>query len=229
MRVAVLDDDSTQRDFVGDALSPAGYCCTFFAEGRALISNLRHETYAIVILDWNLTDIPGDQVLRWIRDYHGSSLPVLFMTSRSSERDIVHALNAGADDYVTKPVHANVLLARVSNLLRRTSVPKQAPPAQQFGDFIFNLREEDVYFQGKPQRLSKKEFQVALLLFQNLGRPLSRSHIVDTVWKHSTPGMTTRTIDTHISWVRKKLDLRPESGYIIVPIYGYGYRLERLG
>ncbi len=100
-------------------------------------------------------------------------------------------------------------------------------PSQEFGDYLFNLQEGRLFHRSEPVTLSQKEFQVALLLFRNLARPLSRAHIIETVWKHLAD-IPTRTLDTHVSAIRIKLDLRPQNGYRIVPIYGYGYRLERL-
>ncbi|RQR34343.1 DNA-binding response regulator [Burkholderia sp. Bp9143] len=227
MRIAVLDDDPSQLQFVSEALTPAGHNCYMFAEGRALIHRLQRETFDLVTLDWNVVDMHGDAVLSWIRKNCDANLPVLFMTSRSREADIVFALNAGADDYVVKPVAASVLVARVNTLLRRTYRQEIATTNQQFGEYLFDLQEVRLYRNGAPIAVSQKEFQLALLLFRNFARPLSRAHILETVWKHMTD-IPTRTLDTHISAVRVKLDLRPQNGYCIVPIYGYGYRLEKL-
>ncbi|MPV68638.1 response regulator transcription factor [Burkholderia sp. BE17] len=227
MRIAVLDDDPSQLQFVTEALTPAGHNCYLFTEGRALVHRLQRETYDLVTLDWNVLDMPGDAVLAWIRQNCDANLPVLFMTSRSRESDIVYALNAGADDYVIKPVAAPVLVARVATLLRRTYRNDTPTTSQQFGEYLFDLQEVKLYRAGQQIALSQKEFQLALLLFRNFARPLSRAHILETVWKHSHD-IPTRTLDTHISAVRIKLDLRPQNGYCIVPIYGYGYRLEKL-
>jgi DNA-binding response OmpR family regulator len=227
MRIAILDDDPSQLQFATKALTPAGHSCYVFTEGRALIHRLQRETFDLVSLDWNVVDMPGDLVLAWIRQNCDANLPVLFMTSRSREADIISALNAGADDYVTKPVAAAMLLARVTTLLRRTYRQELPLATQEFGDYLFNLQEGRLFRRGEPITLSQKEFQVALLFFRNLARPLSRTHIVETVWKQLAD-IPTRTLDTHVSAVRVKLDLKPQNGYCIVPIYGYGYRLEKL-
>jgi DNA-binding response OmpR family regulator len=139
----------------------------------------------------------------------------------------VGLLNLGADDYVVKPVSAGVLLARVNSLLRRAYPSKLPAVKEAFGDFEFDRSLEQVILRGNLMELTAKEFALALLLFQHLGRPLSRAHMSEMVWKQASD-IPTRTIDTHISTLRAKLDLRPESGYRLTPIYGYGYRLERI-
>jgi len=107
MRIAILDDDPSQLEFATQSLSPAGHTCHTFSEGGALIRELRRESFDLIVLDWNVTDMQGDEVLAWVRKHCNETLPVLFMTSRSRESDIVSALNAGADDYVVKPVAAS--------------------------------------------------------------------------------------------------------------------------
>lgn len=168
-------------------------------------------------------------MLRWIRGNCPPNLPVLFLTMRSTSQDVVYALNAGADDYLIKPVNRDVFLARVSTLLRRSRMREATVARLEYNEFMFDLKEEKVYRCGEHIPLSQKEFQVAVLLFRNIARPLSRTQMLQTVWKHSGRGMITRTVDTHVSVVRTKLQLRPENGYVLVPVYGYGYRLEHLG
>jgi DNA-binding response OmpR family regulator len=227
MRIAVLDHDPSQLQYFSEALTAAGHDCHVFTEGRALVHRMQRETFDLVTLDWNVVDVQADALLAWIRKNCGSNLPVLFATSRTRKRDIVYALNAGADDYVTKPVAAPQLVARVSSLLRRTDCHEAVATSQQFGEYLFDLRKGRLFREGTHLPVTQKEFQLALLLFRNFARPLSRARILETVWKHFTD-IPSRTLDTHIATVRVKLGLRPENGYCIVPIYGYGYRLEKL-
>ncbi|RAR57151.1 DNA-binding response OmpR family regulator [Paraburkholderia unamae] len=227
MRIAVLDYDAGQSQFVYEALTAAGHDCHVFAEGRALIHRMQREAFDLVMLDWNIVDIPGDAALAWIRNNVDSNLPVLFMTSRTRAPDAFYALNAGADDYVIKPIAAPQLLARVTSLLRRTCRQEAAATSYQFGEYLFDIQEGKLFRHGTCLPVTRKEFQLSLLLFRNLARPLSRAQIRAAVWKQLTD-IPTRTLDTHISTVRVKLDLRPENGYCIVPIYGYGYRLDKL-
>lgn len=228
MRIAVLDDDPAQTTFVHETMSAAGHVCHTFSAGRALVHQLHRETFDLLILDWLVPDLSGEEVLRWVRTALTERVPVIFMTSRGRESDIVSMLNAGADDYVVKPVTANVLLARVGSLLRRTYQLDTAPVKTAYGDFEFDVNAKQVHVKHQLVTLTQKEFELALLLFQHLNRPLSRAHIVDMVWKQ-TVDIPTRTMDTHVSMLRSKLGLRPENGYRLTPIYGYGYRLEQIG
>jgi DNA-binding response OmpR family regulator len=189
---------------------------------------LHRQTFDLLILDWLVPDLSGEEVLRWVRSTLSERVPVIFMTSRGRESDIVSMLNTGADDYVVKPVTANVLLARVGSLLRRTYQLNTVAVKATFGDFEFDLNAKQVHVGQRLVSLTQKEFELALLLFQHLNRPLSRAHIVDMIWKQ-TVDIPTRTMDTHVSMLRSKLGLRPENGYRLAPIYGYGYRLEQIG
>jgi DNA-binding response OmpR family regulator len=227
MRIAVLDDDPAQADFVCQTLSAEGHVCHAFVEGSALVKQLRRQTFDLLVLDWNVPDMSGDEVLRWVRHSVSDRLPVLFMTSRGRDADISSMLNTGADDYIVKPVSAGLLLARVGSLLRRAYHLRQASNKEVFDEVEFDLKSKQVTSRGVPIALTLKEFELALLLFQHLSRPLSRAHIMDVIWKHATD-VPTRTMDTHVSMLRAKLGLRPENGYRLTPIYGYGYRLERI-
>jgi DNA-binding response OmpR family regulator len=206
MRIAVLDDDSAQADLVCQTLSAAGHVCHAYGAGRELVRQLRRQTFDLLVLDWNVPDMSGEEVLRWVRESLSERLPVLFMTSRGRETDITSILNIGADDYLVKPVSAAVLLARVGSLLRRAYYLKPPATKEVFGDFEFDLSAKHVVVRGTP---------------------VSVTHILDVIWKQATD-IPSRTMDTHVSMLRSKLGLRPEQGYRLTPIYGYGYRLERI-
>jgi DNA-binding response OmpR family regulator len=227
MRIAVLEDDSAQVDFVCQTLSADGHVCHAFSTGTALVRELRHQTFDLLVLDWNVPDMSGKEVLRWVRKSLSDQLPVLFMTSRSHEEDIASVLHSGADDYIVKPVSVGILLARVKSLLRRSYQFNHSSTTETFGEVTFDLKSNLVLIRGTPVPLMQKQFELALLLFQHLSRPLSRAYIRDVVWKQAVD-VPSRTIDTHVSSLRTKLGLRPANGYRLSPVYGYGYRLERV-
>lgn len=228
MRIAVLDDDPAEIDFVSRALKAAGHTCYAFKEGKMLKVHLRRETYDLLVLDWNVPDLSGAELLRWVRAQHAEHrVPVLFLTVRSDEAGITRILNAGADDYIVKPVSATILRARVGSVLRRAYPAGPEGRVCEFDRFRFDATAKQAYVDDKPVALTRKEFELALLLFQHVDRPLSRAYISDAIWKQVTD-IPSRTVDTHISMLRLKLSLRPENGYRLSPIYGYGYRLEHL-
>jgi DNA-binding response OmpR family regulator len=148
------------------------------------------------------------------------------MTGRSSENDIIAGLEAGADDYMIKPIRSGELVARVNALLRRAYPAQTAEEHLEFGPYKFELRAGRLSFNNVHVEMTQKEFDLALLLFKNLGRPLSRAYILEAVWSRDID-VPSRTMDTHISRVRNKLALKPENGYRLAPVYSYGYRLEQ--
>jgi DNA-binding response OmpR family regulator len=227
MRIAVLDDDRSQTDLVCQVLTAAGHICHPFLSGKEMLNQLRRELYDMLVIDWQVPDLSGAEVLRWARDKLPPTLPVLFMTSRSGEDDIVAGLAAGADDYMIKPIRRGELVARVQALLRRAYPSQNAVEEIQFGDYIFESRIGRLVIAGTQIDVTQKEFDLALLFFRNLGRPLSRAYILEAVWARDVE-VPSRTMDTHVSRVRSKLQLRPENGFRLAPVYSYGYRLEQI-
>lgn len=227
MRIAVLDDDRSQTDLVCQVLDAAGHHCHPFQSGKEMLNQLRREAFDMLIIDWQVPDLSGPEVLHWAREKLAPNLPVLFMTSRSGEDDIVAGLAAGADDYMIKPLRRGELLARVQALLRRAYPTQNVVEQIQFGDYIFEARTGRLTASGQSIDVTQKEFDLALLFFRNLGRPLSRAYILEAVWSRDIE-IPSRTMDTHVSRVRSKLQLRPENGFRLAPVYSYGYRLEQL-
>ena len=226
MRIAILEDDVALASLVEMALADAGHACEVFGDGQLLTRALHRQTYDVLILDWNVPGISGLEVLDWTRNNLDLPPPSLMLTSRSAEEDIVAGLSAGADDYVVKPVAPAVLKARV-NALGRRAYPAVLPGMETFGAYKFDTRAETVERSGELVALTAKEFALALLLFRNMHRALSRPYIFEALWGRN-PDLPTRTLDAHISNVRTKLNLRPSNGFKLVPIYAYGYRLETL-
>ncbi|AYQ88119.1 response regulator transcription factor [Burkholderia gladioli] len=228
MRIAVLDDDEAQTDFVSQTLTAVGHTCYAFSEGKVLKKRLQRETFDLLVLDWNVPDLSGEELMKWVRENQTEHrLPIIFMTSRDDEAGITEILNAGADDYVVKPVSAPILRARIGSLLRRAYPANTDSVLREFDSYRFDTNLKQAFVGDQAVSLTQKEFDLALLLFQHVDQPLSRAHILDLVWKQATD-IPSRTMDTHISMLRTKLALRPENGYRLAPIYGYGYRLERL-
>lgn len=225
MQVAVLDDDAHQLDFLSHAVEALGYACHRFSTGAALLQALQRATFDLLLIDWELPDMPGLDVLRTLRGRHRARTPVIFVTHRDEERDVVQALSAGADDYVVKPVRSAELKARMLALLRRAYPDEEA--GVRHGDFLLQPSSRTACYQGRPVELKQREFELAHCLFTHMGQLLSRAYLMQTVWGREAD-VPTRTLDTHVSAVRSKLGLRPERGYRLSAVYGHGYRLEAI-
>ncbi len=226
MRIAILEDDPDQLALLKRWMSDDGHDVHGYLSGRETMKQAGRESFDLFMLDWQVPDVSGLEVLSWLRENVSKTVPVLFVTVRDSEQDIVYALEHGADDYMVKPVRRQELLARVHALLRR-AYPTEEKKLLSFPPFDIDVARSEVRKNGSKIELTPKEFELTVTLFRNMGRLMSRGHLQETVWGR-TGDLATRTVDTHVSQVRKKLDLRPESGYRVVPVYNYGYRLERL-
>lgn len=229
MRIALLEDDPAQSDLVRLWLSGAGHICHSYDRSREFMRVLAHDSFDLLVLDWELPDVNGDEVLAWARANGHESVPVLFTTARDEEKDIVAALKAGADDYLVKPLRKEEMLARIGALTRRSSSSGRAAPRAGFrvGEFEIDPDRRLVVRNGATIELTQKDFDLATFLFRNVGNLVSRGHILETVWGRS-PDLNTRTVDTHVSRLRTKLGLLPEHGWRLSAIYQHGYRLEQL-
>lgn len=225
MKIASLEDDLDQARRIQHVLTAAGYTCSSYQQGRDLLAALRTEVFDLVLLDWNLPDIDGDDVVRWLRANMGYSVPVIFLTNRSQEDDLVEGLRAGADDYIVKPLRPLELLARVAALLRRSQVAEPEEKAFSVASYRIEPSMRTISLNGVAITLAPKEFELALLFFRNMGRLLSRDVLSESVWNREIPA-TSRTLDTHLSNIRQKLQLRPENGVRLTSSYALGYRLE---
>lgn len=228
MRIAVLDNERSQADLICQVLTSAGHACQTFDNGKDMLAQLRKDSFDMLILDWQTGDMGGADVLRRAKEKMSAATPMMFITSSAAEDDIVAGIGAGADDYMIKPLRRGELVARVQALLRCAYPTQNGAEQLQFGPYVFETRPGRLLMDGVVIDVTHKEFYLALLFFRNIGRPLSRAYIHEAVWIRET-AVPSRTMDTHVSRVRNKLQLRPENGFRLVPVYSYGYRLEKLG
>ena len=226
MRIAALDDDVVQLELIRHTMVASGHECHVFTEGKTLLRELRQQTFDLLVLDWSLPDMSGPMVVKWIRQDLASTLPVLFVTNHREEADMIEGLGAGADDFMVKPTRVGELEARVTALLRR-AYPSQHTVDVVFGPYRFLPLSRTLEVNGRLVELKHREYELALFLFQNLGRLLSREHLREAVWGIGLDEPS-RSLDTHISRLRTKLDLRPANGFLLSAIYGLGYRLETI-
>jgi DNA-binding response OmpR family regulator len=227
MEIAVLSDDALQTATILEVLQAAGHVCHAYKDGQELLAWLRRETAHMVILDWRVADASAAEVGASMRQKSPVRIPLLCITDCAGGADIDAALALGVDDYLIKPLRRGELLTRVQAQLRRAWPHQPAAPWISFDDYAFEVQGGQLTNRGATISVTRKEFALALLLFQNLGQPLSRATILDTVWPDKAE-VPTRSMDTHISRVRSKLGLRPEHGFRLAPVYSYGYLLERI-
>lgn len=225
LRIALVDDDIHLAQTVKLWLEQADFDVVHYPNGRDFTGALRKESFDLYILDWMMPEQDGEQILHWLNDQTEHSTPVIFITQRDSEEDIARILNLGADDYITKPLRQKELLARIAAVTRRSSGGHRE--ILEFPPYRINLTSHTLQKDDETIKLTQKEFELVTFMFKNLGRLLSRGHILSSVWGHGSE-FTTRTVDTHISRIRKKLELVPESGWRLSAIYHQGYRLEQV-
>jgi len=227
MRIGYLEDQQSQSDLVISWLEGEGFEVVHGATGADFIKALRHNPVDLMLLDWQLPDMEGLEVLSIVRQQLNLRVPVIFATQRDAEQDIVEALRSGADDYLIKPLRKAELLARLGALARRAGVNTNDTKIT-VGPIVIDLSREMIEVDGDPVKLTPKDYQLACCLLKNVGKLLSREYLLREVWGINAP-LNTRTVDVHVSRVRRSLNLVPEMGYCVKTVYQHGYRLEKVG
>lgn len=223
--IGLLEDDPDQAALFRLWLESHGYATRHYPQAAEFRRKLGAESVDLLLLDWNLPDESGIDVLRALRG-SGAKLPVLFLTSRNEEEDIVAGLRAGADDYLSKPPKQGELLARVDALLRRVGFQGQTSEDEDAAPYRVEVARRRVTLNGREIVLTEREFDLALFLFRRRGRVVSRDALLEGVW-NIRGDVATRTVDTHVSRLRKKLELSGEHGWKLNAVYQHGYRLEQ--
>jgi len=228
MRIAILEDDISQVELLSHWLGVAGHFPCVFSQGAQLISVLERDTFDALLLDWNVTDLSGMEVLQQVRNRLHLQVPILFCTARNSQTDLATALHAGADDYLIKPMRRMELLARLETVARRSMRNLPEPDRIEAGVFRVDFAMRVISKNSVPVTLTAKDFDLAALFFRNIGRLVSRRQIQLGLWEPEAD-VGSRTLDTYVSRIRRKLDLKPEQGWELSAVYGHGYRLRQLG
>ena len=228
MRIIILEDDLDQADLLSAWLEEAGHHCSVHRDGSAFIREYKRDSYDIVMLDWNVPKLSGLEVLKHLRAHLDEQVPVVFITQRNSESDIVEALEAGADDYMAKPIRKLETIARVNAVARRMGYGEaNTADNYNFAPYTIDTKLRQIHYNGELVEMTQKEYELAVFLFKNLGRVISRGHLLELVWGTSAK-LNTRTVDTHISRLRSKLELDEQQEWRLTSVYRHGYRLEKI-
>lgn len=225
MRIALLEDDPDQAALTRLWLEQAEHKVSCFETADAFLRAQRRESFDLYLIDWLLPDINGVDVVKRLREELNDFTPTLVATVKSEEHHIVKALEAGADDYLAKPLRQGELMARVNAARRRAQGGRNIELLTESHPYEFDLQNSRIKLFGETLSLTDREYELALFFFRHQSQALSRSHILAQIWGIDNDAVTTRTVDTHVSRLRKKLRFGDETGWQLTAIYQHGYRL----
>jgi DNA-binding response OmpR family regulator len=224
--VLVVEDEPTVRETLAEALAQDGLVVTTAADGPQALERFRADKPDVVILDLMLPGMSGIEVCRILRAE--SPVPILILTARDSELDKVLGLELGADDYVTKPFSLRELQARIRALLRRSEVvgravaPAGPPPAIALGAVQVDLAGHRILRDGHPLPVKPKAFELLAFLISNAGQVFNRDQLLEHVWGYDYAGET-RTVDVHVHWLRKNIEVDAARPVFLQTVRGVGY------
>ena len=233
-RILVVEDEPDLNDLVTQLLRQEGHEVFQAVDGEQGLNAVEAVQPDLIILDWMLPKLDGLVVCRRIREHHIT--PIIMLTAKGEEADMILGLEVGADDYVTKPFRNRELLARIRSILRRQDLNREAVSVQasmedlpeEVGDLTagpirINADQRAAYLHDEEIELTPKEFDLLILFVQNPGRAFSRDYLLERVWGDDV-FVTDRTVDTHVQRLRKKLG---EESDMIRTVWGVGYKLQR--
>jgi DNA-binding response OmpR family regulator len=221
-RILIIEDEEAILIPLADNLRLEGYEVSSATDGRQGFSLAQEKRYDLLVLDVMLPGMDGFGICKKLRQA-GVTIPILMLTAKSQEIDKVLGLELGADDYVTKPFSSRELLARVKALLRRTREPKPGMDTCTFGDVEVDFKKYEARKHGKPVYLTALEFSLLHCLIAHRNEVVGRDAVLDEVWGENVY-VDPRTVDKHISSLRKKIEDDPEKPRHIVGVRGVGYR-----
>ena len=226
MRIVILEDDLDQAELLTAWLEEAGHQTKVYSDGTLFVRAYTKDSYDLVLLDWMVPNMSGIDVLKHLRSQIDNVVPVVFITQKDTEENIVEALEAGADDFMAKPVRHLETMARVNAIARRMGFGDQNTLDEyDQSPYFIDTRLREVKLDGDVVEMTQKEYELTLFLFKNIGRVVSRGHLLEMVWGTSSQ-INTRTVDTHISRLRTKLKLDEQEFWQLTSVYRHGYRLE---
>ena len=220
--ILIIEDVREMADLIRLYLIKEGMGCTIAESAEAGLSAFAADRFDLVVLDINLPGIDGFEFLQRIRKT--SSVPVMIVSARDTDEDMILGLGIGADEFVTKPFSPKVLVARVRAMLRRASDLKASPNAVKFGDFVLDIDGYLLKRGGEKIPLSTKEFEVLTFLVTHPGRAMTPDTIYSEVWRNQYGDIT--AVAVYIQRLRKKIEADPSSPVFIETVHGMGYRFN---
>jgi two-component system response regulator MtrA len=219
LRVLVVDDDAALAEMLGIVLRGEGVEPVFCGDGSVALEVFRRSRPDVVLLDVMLPGQPGTELARAIRAE--SDVPIIMLTARSETADVVSGLEAGADDYVTKPFKPRELLARIRAQGRRATSPGQG--TLRIGDLVIDQAGHSVTREGRPIALTPLEFELLACLARKPWQVFSREQLLRDVWGYQHAS-DTRLVNVHVQRLRSKVELDPENPRVVLTIRGVGYK-----
>jgi two-component system response regulator RegX3 len=222
-RILLVEDEVALSEPLSFLLAKEGYDVTVADNGLKAVEIFDGSDFDLVLLDLMLPGIPGTEVCRQIRI--GSQVPIIMLTAKDSEVDIVVGLELGADDYVTKPYSTRELLARIRAVLRRRTEEPESGSILSSGIIALDIDRHTLHVNGKLTAMPLKEFELLEYLMRNEGRVLTRGQLIDRVWGSDYFG-DTKTLDVHIKRIRSRIEVDPKEPVFLVTVRGLGYRFD---
>ena len=223
-RILIVEDEKSLSEPLAFLLGREGYETTIAKDGPRGLTEFDRVAPDLVLLDLMLPGLPGTEVCREIRSR--SQVPIIMLTAKDSEVDIVVGLELGADDYVTKPYSTRELLARIRAVMRRRSdFDDDKGAILEAGEVRMDIERHTVQVSGREVAMPLKEFELLELLLRNAGRVLTRGQLIDRVWGADYFG-DTKTLDVHIKRIRSRIEATPSDPAMLVTVRGLGYRFE---
>ncbi len=222
--ILVVEDDVQIRNFIAFAVKSEGFLCVTAGNGQTALKKLVSEQVDMILLDLGLPDVDGMEVIRRVREW--SELPILVVSARDQDKEKAAALDAGADDYLTKPFSATELLARIRVALRHfyRNGPPKTQAVYQVGELTLDMEKHVVLSEGNPLHLTPMEFNLMALFMKNPGKVLTTCYIIKEIWGGSY-GSDTQALRTLMAGLRRKVEKAPAKPRYLFTEVGVGYRM----
>ena len=221
-KILIIEDEENMVEGLRFNLEARDYLVIVALDGETGLKKIGQEQPDLVILDLMLPGLNGYEVCKTLKEIN-PDIPIIMLTAKSQESDIITGLDLGADDYMTKPFSVLELLARINALLRRSNSNSSVPEIFHHGDLEINFKKYQARKNGKSIYLTPREFEILSYLLERKGEVVSREDLLNQVWGYESFPFT-RTIDAHIATLRKKIEAKPDKPVLIITIHGKGYK-----